>query len=69
MLWFRRLFHGTQAGGKALIAARWNEGMACEWKGICCSLWRIINIRTNFNRPQNVRKRKNELAEILQDVI
>lgn len=56
MLWFRRLFCGTQAEGKllALIAALWNEGM----KGIYCSLWRIINVRTNFNRPQNERKLK-----------
>lgn len=54
MLWFRRLFRGTQAEGKllALIAAMWNERM----KGIYCSLWRIINVRTNFNRPQNERK-------------
>lgn len=58
MLWFRRLFHGTQAEEKllALVAARWSEGMACELKGIYSSLWRIINIRKNFNRPQNERK-------------
>lgn len=58
MLWFWRLFRGTQAEGKllALIAAMWKEGMACELKGIYCSLWRIINVRTNFNRPQNERK-------------
>lgn len=58
MLWFRRLFRGTQAEGKllALIAAMWNEGMVCELKGIYCSLWRIIKVRTNFNGPQNERK-------------
>lgn len=58
MLWFRRPFRGTQAEGKllALIAARWNEGTVCELKGVCCSLWRIIDIRRNFNRPQNERK-------------
>lgn len=46
MLWFRRLFCGTQAEGKllALTAAMWNEGMACELKGIYCSLWRIIKL-------------------------
>lgn len=43
--------------------------MACELKAIYCSLWRIINIRTNFNRPQNERKGKNELVEILEVII
>lgn len=70
MLWFRRWFHGTKAEGKLpALAARWNEGMMCELRGIYCSLWRIINIRTNFNRSQNERKLKNELVEILEDII
>lgn len=56
MLMFGRHFHGIELKGEVPTVASLNERMECELKGIYSSLWRILNMRTSFNRTQNERK-------------
>lgn len=49
-------FHGIKLKGEVPTVTSLNERMGCELRGIYCSLWRILNMRTNFNRTKNERK-------------